>query len=133
MQNSQENTFGAASFIILKKTLANVFSCKYCESFRWFQCTVYIEGEFYIEEIYIFPFCVALTYFVGETARVSSQNAQKRFSKARRNIKKLDVSVTSSQDSREAAGNFESYDFLTWLTSFITFRETKCDVRIFLS
>ena len=88
---------------------------------------------FYIEEIYIFPFSVALTYFVGEAARESNQNAQKRFSKARRNIKKLDVSVTSSQDSREAAGNFESYDFLTWLTSFITFRETKCDVRIFLS
>ena len=88
---------------------------------------------FYIEEIYIFPFCVALTYFVSETARESNQNTQKRFSKARRNIKKPGVSVTSSQDSREAAGNFESYDFLTWLTSFITARETKSDVRIFLS
>ena len=88
---------------------------------------------FYIEEIYIFPFCVALTYFVGETAWESNQNTQKRFSKARRNIKKPDVSVTSSQDSREAAGNFESYDILTWLISFIITRETKTDVRIFLS
>lgn len=43
----------------------------------------------------------------------SFENARKRFKKARNNTKKSNVSVTSFQEAKEAAGNIEGYGFLT--------------------
>lgn len=95
-----------------------------------FQCTGYIQGVYFIEELHTFPSCVVPTFFVVETAKKSRQNIQKRFSKAWRNIKMSKVSKISSQEARATAGNIEGYDFWTWLTPFTTTLKTKSDVPV---
>ena len=40
-----------------------------------------------IEEIYIFPSCVGLTYFVDEEIKKSFENVRKRFNKTRKTSK----------------------------------------------
>ena len=42
----------------------------------------YIRGIFYIQEIYTFLSSVVPTYFVGETAKKSFENVQKRLNNA---------------------------------------------------
>ena len=89
-----------------------------------FQCTVYIEEVFYIEEIWTFPSCVLPTYFVAEIAKRSLEYVRTIVNKARK------VFGTSLQEATETAGNIESHDLLTWLAPFITTRKTKSDVSV---
>ena len=62
----------------------------------YFSLKIFHKGLFCIEETYTLSFCVVQTYFVGETAKNSCQNVQKRLSK---------------QEAREAHGNIEGFDF----------------------
>ena len=48
-----------------------------------------------------------------------SKSSGKDFANSEKNTKKFKVSKTSSKETREVAGNSDSYDFWTWLTTFI--------------
>ena len=66
---------------------------------------------FYLEENYAF--------IILYSQKAMSKSSGKDFANPEKNTKKFKVSKTSSKKTREVAGNSDSYDFWTWLTTFI--------------
>ena len=67
-------------------------------------------------------------FVLGDVAKKTFENIRKRFNKARNKMIKAKKSGTSTQETMEAAGDVNGYEYLMWLVPFIAVRKTKSNI-----